>query len=206
MTRIVVADDHAVLREGVRALLNSIEGWQVVAEAADGLEALTLVEQHAPDLLVIDIGMPGLGGVEAIARLKKDSPQVLVVVLSARDDEFAVNDAMKAGANAYVTKSSGIDELQFAIRAVLNGQKYLSPAACSAALSGDGSSPIAALSDREREVLKLLAEGHPNREVAKLLHISARTVDSHRANILKKLGAGTNAELVQIAMKYKLIE
>lgn len=207
---IVLADDHVVLRQGVRALLDSVAGWHVVGEASDGLELITLVSRHVPQVVVLDLSMPNLGGIEAISRLRKTDSHVRIVVLSARDDEESVSDAMRNGASAYVTKAAGVDELQFAIRAVLKGQLYLSPAVCAFCLNSESgtraASPIASLSDREREVMKLLSEGHPNREVAKVLHISPRTIDSHRANILRKLGVTTNAELVQLALKYKLIE
>jgi DNA-binding NarL/FixJ family response regulator len=212
MIRIVIADDHTVLRQGVRALLSSVDGWNVVGEASDGLEVVPLVEKHVPDVVIVDLSMPNLGGVEAISRMQKLKTKPQIVVLSAKEDDHSVTDAMKAGATAYVTKSSGVDELQFAIRAVLKGQSYLSPAVCSALLRSErmdgasGPSPLAELSSREREVMKLLSEGRPNREVAKILHISPRTVDSHRANILRKLGVTSNAELVQIAIRCGLVE
>lgn len=210
--RFLVADDHVVLREGLKALLNSIEGWSVVAEANDGLEVMPLYEMHRPDLVVLDLGMPNLGGVETIKRLKKDRSHPIILVLSARDDRSSVREAMRAGANGFVPKSSQSEELEFAIRSVLKGQTYLSPTVCDAMLGAgaDGAdgevSPLAALTDREREVMKLLSEGVPNRDVAKTLHISPRTVDSHRANIMKKLGVTSNAELVQLALRTGLIE
>lgn len=210
---IVIADDHAVFRQGLRALLEEQLDWKVVAEAASGLEVIPLVQELAPDILVIDLTMPSLGGIEAIARLRKDGACPGILVLSGREDEESVGSAMRAGANAYVPKSAAMEELAFAIRAVLKGQRYLSPVVCdrvlaSGMLSGkdQAQSPLQHLTAREREVLKLLAEGTPNREVAKILHISPRTIDSHRANIMKKLGAKSNAELVQIAMRYGLIE
>lgn len=209
MIEMIIADDHAVLREGLKSLLDGTEDWKVVAEASDGLQAVQLTEKLVPDILIVDLSMPNLGGVETISRLKRLKDAPAIVVLSAKDDECSVGDAMRAGASAYVTKSSNSDELRFAIRAVLKGQTYLSPSVCGAFLrNGDGSagSALSDLSSREREVLKLLAEGRPNRDVAKMLHISPRTVDSHRANILRKLGIQSNAELVQLALRYGVIE
>jgi DNA-binding NarL/FixJ family response regulator len=211
MIKIVLADDHVVLREGVRSLLNSMEDWKVVAEAADGLQVLPLISEHQPDILVIDLSMPNLGGIETIARLQKEDEQPAILVLSAKDDDISVNEAMNAGAKGFVPKSVNSDELFFAIKSLLKGQTYISPSVAAAALrTKDGNSanasPLSLLSSREREIMKLLCEGNPNRDVAKILHISPRTIDSHRSNIMKKLNAESNAELVQLAFKYGLIE
>lgn len=212
MVKIVIADDHVVLREGVRALLNAVENWQVVAEASDGFEVIPLVEQHSPDIVVLDLSMPNLGGVETIARLQKLQHKPRVLVLSAKDDEVSVREALRGGADGFVPKTAPSQELEFALRSLIKGQTYLSPSISSGVLSrgisdeAKDASPVSTLSMREREVLKLLSEGRPNRDVAKMLHISPRTVDSHRANIMKKLGVNSNAELVQMALKYGVIE
>jgi DNA-binding NarL/FixJ family response regulator len=211
MARIVIADDHIVLRQGLRALLSIIDDFEVIAEASDGFEVLPLVERERPDLLIIDLSMPNLGGIETIARLQKSKDKPRILVLSAKDDESSVSQAMRAGANGFVPKTASHEELEFAVRSVLKGQTYLSPAVCrnliQTGLSDpDAGTPLTALSSREREIMKLLAEGHPNRNVAKVLHISPRTVDSHRANIMKKLGVTSNAELVQLALKHGMIE
>lgn len=208
MTKIVLADDHQVLRQGLRALLSNVPDWQIVGEASDGFEVVRLCDQECPDVVILDLSMPNLGGVEAIHRLMNRTRQPLIVVLSAKDDDFSVSDAIKAGAKGYVTKSSNAEELQFAIHSVLKGQTYVSPSVCGGLLraNSDSGSALAALSSREREVMRLLSEGRPNREVAKLLHISPRTVDSHRANILKKLGVNSNAELVQLAVRHGMVE
>jgi len=211
MLKIVIADDHVVLRQGLRSLLDQVEGWEVVGEANDGFEVMPLVESKLPDIVILDLSMPNLGGIETINRLQRLDKKPAVLVLSAREDDHAVGEAMKAGARGYVPKSSTSEELQFAIRAVLKGQTYLSPAVAAALLGrGDGNpsntSPLAGLTVREREVMKLLSEGHPNREVAKVLHVSPRTIDSHRSNIMRKLGLNSNAELVQLAIKSGLIE
>ena len=212
MVKIVIADDHIVLREGVRALLNAVQEWEVVAEAGDGFEVLPLVEQHHPDIVVLDLSMPNLGGVETIARLQKLQNKPKVLVLSAKDDELSVREALRSGADGFVPKTAPAQELEFALRSIIKGQTYLSPSVSSGVLNrGIGeedkfTTPITELSMREREVMKLLAEGRPNRDVAKMLHISPRTVDSHRANIMKKLSVNSNAELVQMAIKYGVVE
>ncbi len=212
MVKIIIADDHVVLREGLRSLLNGIEGWHVVAEANDGLEVMPLVERFSPDIVILDLGMPNLGGVETIARLQKLEVKPKVLVLSAKDDEMSVREALRRGAQGFVPKTAPATELEFALRALIKGQTYLSPSVSAGVLTrgideeGADLSPISVLTMREREVMKLLSEGRPNRDVAKTLHISPRTVDSHRANIMKKLGINSNAELVQAALKYGVIE
>lgn len=212
MPTVIIADDHVVLRQGLRFLVDSLDSWTVVAEASDGFEVLPLVEQHQPDVLILDLSMPNLGGVETISRLKRSKQQTNILVLSARDDEQSVRAAMRAGAKGFIPKSSEAQELEFALRAVLAGQTYLSPSVCQSVITKglDANeqelSPLDVLTTREREVMKLLCEGQPNRVVAKTLHISKRTVDSHRANIMKKLGINSNAEMTQLALKYQLIE
>jgi len=212
MLKIVIADDHVVLRQGLRSLLNQVDGWEVVGEASDGFEVLPVVEKQSPDIVILDLSMPNLGGIETISRIQKLDKKPAVLVLSAREDDHAVGDAIRAGAKGYVPKSSTNEELQFAIRAVLKGQTYLSPSVAGGFLgrgsdgSGAPASPLATLTAREREVMKLLSEGHPNRDVAKVLHVSPRTIDSHRSNIMRKLGINSNAELVQVAIKSGLIE
>ena len=208
----MIADDHVVLRQGLRSLLSQVDSWEVVAEASDGFEVLPLVETHGPDLLILDLTMPNLGGLETISRLQKLKNKPVVLVLSARDDDSSVHDAIRAGAKGYLPKTSASDELHFAIRSLLKGQTYISPSVASGILnrpldgSNEKSTPLTMLTAREREVMKLLCEGKPNRDVAKALHISARTIDSHRANIMKKLGVTSNAELVQLALKHGLVE
>lgn len=209
MIRTIIADDHSVLRQALASLLGQMESLEVIAQANNGLELLPLVEQHRPELVILDLSMPGLGGLESIHRMQRMSPKPQILVLSAKEDEISVSEALHAGANGYVPKSSGKEELQFAISAVLKGQTYLSPAIANSVLNhgeGAASSPLAGLSVREREVMKLLSEGRPNREVAKILHLSPRTIDSHRANIMRKLGVTSNAELVQLAIKSGLVE
>lgn len=206
----LIADDHTVLRVGLRALIQTIEGWEVVAEAKDGSEVEPLVDEHQPEIVIMDLSMPCLGGVEAIARLCKSNDHPKILVLSASEDEHMVSDALSAGAKGFVPKSADSNEILFALQALLKGQTYLSPSVCNVVLErqkqGEASSPLLrVLSEREREVLRLIAQGIPNRKIAKSLCISVRTIDSHRANIMRKLQASTNADLVKIALKYGLI-
>jgi DNA-binding NarL/FixJ family response regulator len=170
------------------------------------------VGKESPDLVILDIGMPNLGGIETLCRLKHEHTVPPVLVLSAKDDSVTVREALKAGARGFIPKSAGTDEFIFAIRSVLKGQSYVSPSIAHNVLNSgqeggeEGGSAVAVLSSREREVMKLLCEGKKNREIAKLLHVSPRTVDTHRANIMKKLCVGSNAELVQIALREGIIE
>ena len=210
MVKIIVADDHCVLREGLSALIHAVVGWQVVAQAQDGLEVISAISKHSPDIVILDLSMPTLGGIEALARIKKMPNPPKTLVLSARDDENTASEAIEAGAHGFVSKKSSSDEIEFAIKSILRGQIYLSPCVASGVLNqsrlGRDANPLDELSTREREVMKLLCEGHPNRDIASLLHISPRTVDSHRANIMKKLGVQSNAALTQLAVKHSLIE
>ena len=211
MVKILIADDHVVMRDGLKAIISSIGDWQVVAEADNGLEVLPLINKSAPDIIILDLAMPKLGGIEVIHRLRRLANAPKILVLSAKDDEFSSAEAIKAGANGFIPKKSSREELEFAIKALLRGQTYLSPEICSGVISQNLmgnriATPLDILTDREREIMKLLCEGHPNREIAKMLHISPRTVDTHRANLLKKLSCHSNAELAQIAIKYGLVD
>lgn len=210
MARILIADDHHVLREGLRTLLENQPNWEVVAEACDGLEVLPLIEKFLPDILILDLSMPHLSGLETIQRIQRDhGGKPAVLVLSATDDGSTVNEVLQSGAKGFLPKSSRSQELYFAVQAVLEGQVYVSPSVCESLMSakenGPAKSPLEDLSVREREIMKLLSEGHPNREVAKMLHISPRTIDSHRTNIMRKLDIDSNAEMVQLAVKFGLI-
>jgi two-component system, NarL family, response regulator NreC len=208
MPSFILADDHAVLRQGLKAILTQNPDWHVIAEAGNGLELMEKCRENRPDIIILDLSMPQLGGLEALNRLQKEYPETSVVVLTAKEDELSVSVAMKHGAQAYVAKTSSSEELQFAIHAILKGQRYVSPTVCGGLLKAneDTSGAFGNLSMREREIMKLLCEGQPNRTIAKLLHISPRTVDSHRANILKKLNVNSNVELVQVGIRYGIIE
>ncbi len=211
MPKFIIADDQVMIREGLRSIISQIANWQVIGEAGDGFDLLPLVEKLVPDIVILDINMPNIGGIENIERMQKLDKKPIILVLSAREDESSVSQAIRSGAKGYLSKSSSKQEIEFAIYALLKGQTYVTPSVTNALLSSSGKHPIvvnplSALTTREREIMKLLCEGNHNREVAKLLHISPRTIDSHRANIMKKLGISTNAELVQMAIKSGLIE
>lgn len=214
MTTIVLADDHQVVRESLRLLLESWSDIKVVAETGDGREALQLTERHKPDALIVDMMMPGLSGLEVARRARSLSPATKVIVLSMHDAESYVVESLQAGAAAYVLKKSSSQELVFAIRQALAGQVYLSPALNERAIqayiersqesrAGD---PYGSLTDREREVLQLAAEGLSNPQIAEKLSLSARTVEMHRGNLMKKLGLKSQTDLVKYAVKRGMIE
>ena len=211
MVDLIIADDHKVLREALCEMLQARGKYQVVAQAKDGEELLAILRDRKPDIVIMDMSMPKVDGLAALEKLGGTAGGPPVLMLSADQGERTVRAAMKAGAKGYVPKNAGIEELEFAISAILDGKTYLSPSVTSALFSGDATdksahkSAIAVLTNREVEILKLIAEGHPNRSIAKMLHISTRTVDTHRSNVLKKLLVKTNAELVKIAIQCGLI-
>ena len=214
-TRIVLADDHAILREGIRALLEDQHDMAVVGEAADGRKAVELAREQSPDIVVMDIGMPLLNGLEATRQIKRECPQVSVVVLTMHDNEEYVSQILAAGASGYVLKRAASSELVTAIRAVAAGQSYLSPAVTKLLIESyvgrqPGTpavvDPFDTLTAREREVLQLVAEGHTNSQIAKLLNISLKTVKAHRSNLMQKLGLHDRGELIKIAIQRGIIE
>jgi two-component system response regulator NreC len=205
--RVLLADDHRVVREGLAALLRREADFEVSGEADDGAAAVRLAEERSPDIVVMDLSMRGVDGVEAMARLRRSRPEIQVVVLSMHDDAPTVDRALRAGARAYVLKGSESASLCTAIRAVARGEVYLSPEISDFVLQGylkpEGDDP---LSEREREVLKLIAEGNTNQEIADILHLSRKTVESHRANIMRKLDLHDVTELVKYALRTGLIK
>ncbi len=214
MTAILLADDHRILREALRLLLETQADFQVIAETGDGLEAVTLVEKHKPEVLIVDMMMPGLSGLEVARRTKRVSPATKVIVLSMYDTESYVVESLAAGAAGYVLKKSSSGELVFAIRQALAGNVYLSPSLNERAIQAymqraDDSrakDPFENLTDREREVFQLAAEGLSNPQIAEKLSLSPRTVEMHRGNLMKKLGLKTQTELVKYAVKRGIIE
>src|SRR5713226_10441882 len=191
--RVLVADDHNLVRAGLRALLQSLEGVQVVAEASNGREALGLVTTHRPDAVLMDIGMLELNGLEATARIVRDFPTTRVIILSMHTDEEYVLRALRSGAAGYLLKDAGTSELETAVRAVARGETYLSPAVSKHMIGeyvrrvvGD-ESPFDPLTPRQREVLQLLAEGHSTQDIAQILNISVKTVETHRAQVMDRL-------------------
>ena len=211
---ILIADDHALVRRGLVSLLSLAEGMTVVGEASDGRAAVDLARDLAPDVVLMDISMPGLNGLEATRYIRKDSPHAKVLVLSAHDNEEFVLQVVRSGANGYLLKNSSAEELFAAIRAVHSGHAFFSPSVSRILLdsyvqSGAGTStatpvhsvPESRLTPREREVLQLIAEGKTHQETADVLHISVRTVDTHCNNIMKKLDIHESAGLVVFAIK-----
>jgi DNA-binding NarL/FixJ family response regulator len=210
--RVLLADDHAIVRRGLRGLLESA-GHSVVAEAADGLEAVRLCEEQQPDAMILDIGMPRLSGIEVAARATKFDKPPGVIILSVHGDESYIMRALAAGARAYLLKSATDEDLIPAVRAVAAGKPYFSPAV-TAVLVEDYMRQMQQrgltdsyhlLTDREKEVLQLLAEGRSNKEVATLLDLGVSTVETHRANLMQKLNLHNTAEIVLYAVRKGLI-
>lgn len=208
MTTIVLADDHEIVRQGLRALLEAEPGFQVVGEAGDGLETIRLVEQLQPDVLVVDIMMPGLNGLEVTRLVGQYSAQTRVVILSMRANEAYVLEALRNGAAGYVLKAASISELVQAVHNVASGQRYLSPPLSERAIElyvqkarETQSDPYETLTTREREVLHLVAEGYTNAEIAIRLSISPLTAMTHRANMMRKLNLHTQVDLIRYALQ-----
>lgn len=207
MIRIILAEDHSVVRAGVRGLLERIDGFRVVAETADGSEVEALVTEHKADVLVVDLALHGLDGIEATRRALRARPSTRVVVLSMHRSDAHVTQAISAGANAYVLKDDSFEDLVEAVRAVLRGESYMSRSV--PALSSRGGAGVedryASLTPREREVLHLVAEGLTSDEIAVRLSLSVRTVETHRANIMAKLGIRNQTRLVHFAIQRGLV-
>ncbi|MGE5263869.1 MAG: response regulator [Acidobacteriota bacterium] len=208
--RVLLADDHDLVRAGFRALLESFEGVQVVGEAADGRAALKLVETLKPDLVLMDIAMPELNGLEATALIARDSPQVRVLILSMHANEEYARRALRAGAQGYILKRASTAELELAVRAVARGEPYLTPAISKHLLAdfarrSDAPSPLEQLSPRQREVLQLIAEGHSRKEIAEKLSISVKSFDVYRRQIMEQLGIEDTAGLVRFAIQNGLV-
>lgn len=210
MIRLLIADDHGVVRGGLRLLLDRQPDMEVVAEAADGAEALDAALAARPDVCVLDVAMPVRTGIDVARELRAVAPEVGVLVLSMHDDERYVFEALKAGAGGYVLKREADQALVDAVRAVHRGEPFLTNAAerslVRAWMEDDGVGPREPLTPREREVLKLIAEAHTNREIADILHLAEKTIESHRANLLRKLGMRDRVELVRYAIRRGLVE
>jgi DNA-binding NarL/FixJ family response regulator len=211
--RIVIAEDHTILREGLRALLTSEADFEVVGEADDGRSAIQTVENLKPDLALMDLSMPKMDGMDAIREIKKRCPGTKVLALTVHRTEEYILATLRAGADGYVLKDATHAELLMAIKSVLMGKRYLSPGASEKVIEGylDGRktlrshSPWDTLTQREREVLKLIAEGYKNREIADYLYISVKTVEKHRANLMKKLDLHSTSALTALAMEKGLV-
>jgi len=207
MTKIVIADDHRVVRSGLRMVLDREEGFEVVAEAGDVAEARRYVRAHRPDILVLDLNMPGDPSLPAIPAMREESPVTRVVVLTMQDDPAFAREALQAGASAYVLKEAADEELVEAVRVVAAGGTFLTPqlGARIAAAPPEPAGPPDDLTEREVEILRLIALGHTNAEIAAQLFLSVRTVESHRAHIQQKIRLTTRAELVHYALEHGLM-
>jgi two-component system response regulator NreC len=208
--RVILVDDHAVVRSGLRRVLEAGSDIEVVGEASNVRDAVFEVRAQKPDVIVMDVVMPGTSGIEGTPLVLHEAPDAKVLVLSMQDDPRYVREAFAQGASGYVLKEAADTEVVEAVRQVAGGQQYLHPTLGARLLESDArqreeeaSDP---LSEREREVLRLLALGHTNQEIAKLLYISVRTAESHRAHIMQKLRLGTRAELVRYALAHGLLE
>lgn len=206
--RVLIADDHGIVRSGLRKLIESEDGIEVVAEAADGAEACDLVGAEAPDLAILDVKMPGMGGLEATRRINAEHPDTAVLILSMHDEDRYLFEALKAGASGYVLKRAADADLIEAIRAVERGEPFLTPEAQQALIRDvlDDGERESELTPREEEVVKLVAEAHTNKEIAELLGMAEKTAENHRSNAMRKLGMRDRVELVRYAIRRGLIE
>jgi DNA-binding NarL/FixJ family response regulator len=208
--RLLVADDHGIMRGGLRLLLDRQPDMEVVAEACDGIEAVELALRERPDICILDVAMPRMTGLQATVEIRAQAPDIAVLVLSMHDDERYLFEALQAGAAGYVLKREADQALVEAVRAVARGEPFMTNAAERSLIrewmADDSSGPAEPLTLREREVLKLIAEAHTNRAIGELLHLAEKTVESHRANLLRKLGMRDRVELVRYAIRRGLIE
>jgi DNA-binding NarL/FixJ family response regulator len=212
-TRILLADDHALVRRGVRLILDSEPGLTVIAEASDGAEAIEQAREHQPDLAILDIAMPRLTGLQAARELSRLQPGLRILILTMYDNEQYFFEALKAGACGYVLKSVADRDLVHACHAAMRNEPFLYPGAVTALirhyldrLKDGGNLPARTITDREEEILKLVAEGHTSKQIADMLVISVKTVERHRANLLQKLGLRDRLELTRYAIRAGLIE
>lgn len=213
-TRIVIADDHALMREGVRALLQKADDIEVVGEAEDGRQAIDRCKELEPDVILLDIAMPNLGGLEAALEIRKLCPRTKIIVLTQYEDREYVSRFLKVGVSGYVLKKAAGAELASAIRSVVRGGLVLAPEVARVALeereaAADGAESVDSyetLTDREKQVLKLVAEGHSNKEIAELLAIGVKTAMSHREHVMGKLGVHGRTELIRFALRRGIIQ
>lgn len=211
MQTIVIAEDHALLRSGLTSLISENNDLSVVGEAEDGLEAIALVQKHVPDLVLMDLSMPRFGGIESIKKIKQLAPKTRILVVSMHATDKHIKAALQAGADGYLLKMDKSSEFIVAIRSVLAGDGYISSKLASKVLNVYSSrqetewTELELLTNREKEILKLVAEGHTSKELAELLSISPKTADNHRANILRKLGLRNIHELTRFAREHDLV-
>ena len=210
--RVVIVEDHALVRAGMRALLQKIEGVEVVSDVGDGWEAVKSVQTDAPDLVLMDIAMPGLNGLDATLRIVKESPTTRVILLSMHANEEYFQQALEVGASGYLLKGAELAELELALRAVARGETYLTPAVAKYAIkayrekSEGPSGPLMKLSMRQREILQLIAEGQTTKDIAQRLNLSVKTVETHRSQLMERLDIHDVPGLVRFAMRVGLIQ
>jgi DNA-binding NarL/FixJ family response regulator len=208
--RILVADDHGIVRSGLKLLLERQDDMEVIAEAADGAEAVERAIRERPDLCILDVAMPKLTGIQAAREIKRQAPDITVLMLSMHDDDRYLFEALKAGASGYVLKAEADVALVEAARRVVAGEAFLTNAAerslIRAWMADGAAGPRETLTPREQEVVKLIAEAHTNVQIAEILHLAEKTVESHRANVLRKLGMRDRVELVRYAIRQGLVE
>jgi two-component system, NarL family, response regulator NreC len=212
MTRILIADDHAVVRAGLRAVLQTNPELELAGEASGGLEALELVQQIHPDVLVLDLSMPDLDGISVTRQVKETNPLTRILILTVHEDEALLREAIKAGASGYILKRAAESELVSAIQVILRGDLYVDPSLLRSLLDEQAKSKpaqtelVEPLTPREVDVLKFIVEGYTNRQIAEKLSISTRTVEGHRANLSEKLGLHSRVELVRFARDHGIID
>jgi DNA-binding NarL/FixJ family response regulator len=209
--RVLLADDHTLVRAGFCRLLEGIPGIEVVGEASDGREAVEMIETKRPDMVLMDIGMPGLNGLEATARVTHDLPGIRVIILSMHSDKEYVLKALRAGASGYLLKDADINQLEMAIKAVAEGETFLSPSISRHVISdyvnrvGAEPSPREELTPRQREILQLIAEGRSKQDIAQMLGVSLKTVETHRDQMMERLGIYDVAGLVRYAIRTGIV-
>jgi DNA-binding NarL/FixJ family response regulator len=209
--RVLLADDHTLVRAGIRSLLETIENLEVIAESGDGREALELLSRHRPDVALLDIGMPGMNGIEIARQSARASPKTKIVILSMYDDKAHVTQAIRAGVAGYLLKGAAVAELPLAIKAVLAGQTYLTPRVSRHVVDGflheeaSEADPLEALPPRQREILQLIAEGRSTKEIAGLFEVSVKTIETHRARLMERLNIHDVPGLVRFAIRSGLV-
>ncbi|HEX6853254.1 MAG TPA: response regulator transcription factor [Candidatus Polarisedimenticolaceae bacterium] len=209
--RVLLADDHTLVRAGIRSLLETMDEVEVVAESGDGHEALELIDRHRPDLALLDIGMPGLNGIEIARRVSRTASKTKVVILSMYDDKTHVQQAIRAGVAGYLLKGAAVAELPLAVAAVMAGQTYLTPKVQRYVVDGFlqeepiGVDPLEGLTQRQREILQLVAEGRSTKEIAGILDVSIKTIETHRARLMERLDIHDVPGLVRFAIRSGLV-